>query len=100
MKEYPESVLTKDRKGNLEVRNLISRGQFVVYDYRDIKTFKRVENNKKKLYLKGKDGKISDYYIIPLKSGNRSLLIKPETPEEKVRKVWNDKMQKEEDLWQ
>ena len=100
MEGYPESVLTKDRKGNLEVRNLIFRGQFVMYDYRDVKTFKRVESNKRKLYLKDKDGKISEYYIIPLKSGNRSLLIRPEKPEEKVRKVWNEKMQKEEDLWQ
>ena len=100
MKEYPESVLTKDRKGNLEVRNLVSCGKFVMYDYRDVKTFKQVESNKKKLYLKDKDGKIIEYYIIPLKIGNRSLLIKPEKPEEKVRKVWNDKMQKEEDLWQ
>ena len=99
MKEYPKSVLTKDRKGNLEVRNLISRGKFVMYDYRDIKTFKQVESNKKKLHLKDMDGKISEYYIIPLKSDNRSLLIKPEKPEEKVRKVWNEKMQKEEDLW-
>ena len=98
MKEYPESILTKDRKGNLEIRNLVSRGQFVMYDYRDVKTFKRVESNKKKLYLKGKDGKITEYYIIPLKSDNRSLLIKPEKPEEKVRKIWNEKLQKEEDL--
>jgi len=99
MKKYPESVLTKDRKGNLEVRNLISRGQFVIYDYRDVKTFKQVENNKKKLYLKDKNGKVTEYYIIPLKSVNRSLLITPEKPEEKVRKVWDNKMQKEEDLW-
>ena len=99
MKEYPESVLTKDRKVNLEVRNLVSRGQFVMYDYRDIKTFKRVESNKKKLYLKDKDGKIREYYIIPLKSGNRSLLLTPENSEEKVRKIWNEKTQKEEDLW-
>ena len=100
MKEYPESVLTKDRKGNLEVRNLVFRGQFVMYDYRDVKTFKQVESNKKKLYLQDKDGKINEYYIIPLKSGNRSLLIKPEKPEEKVRKIWNEKIQKEENLWE
>ena len=99
MKEYPESVLTNDRKGNLEVRNVVSRGKFVMYDYRDVETFNQVENNKKKLYLKDKDGKVIEYYIIPLKSDNRSLLITPEKPEEKVRKVWNDKTQKEEDLW-
>jgi len=99
MKEYPESVLTKDKKGNLEVRNLISRGQFVMYDYRDVKTFKQVESNKRKLYLKNNDGKIEEYYIIQLKTGNRSLLITPDKPDEKPRKVWNNKNQKEEDLW-
>jgi len=99
MKEYSESVLTKDKKGNLEVRNIISRGQFVMYDYRDDKTFKQVENKKKKIYLKDENGQISEYYIIPLKTGNRSLLITPEKPEEKPRKVWNERTEKEEDLW-
>ena len=95
---YPESVLTKDRKSNLEVRNLISRGQFVMYDYRDVKTFKQLESNKKKIYLKDEEGKIIEYYIIPLKTGNRSLLITPEKAEEKPRKIWNEKIKKEEDL--
>jgi hypothetical protein len=99
MGNYPETVLTKDKKGNLEVRNLVSRGQFVMYDYRDVKTFKQVESNKKKIYLKDENGQISEYYIIPLKAGNRSLLITPDKPEEKTRKVWNEKTKKEEDLW-
>jgi len=98
MKKYPEAVLTKDKKSNLEVRNLISRGQFVIYDYRDIKTFKQVESNKKKIYLKDENGQISEYYIIPLKTGNRSLLITPEKSEVKPRKIWNEKTKKEEDL--
>jgi hypothetical protein len=100
MKEYPESVLTKDKKGNLEIRNLTSRGQFVMYDYRDLNTFRQVESSKRKLYLKDKDGKTEEYYIISLKNGNRSLLITPEKPEGKERKLWNDKTKKEEDLWQ
>ena len=99
MGEYPETVLTKDKKGNQEIRNLVSRGQFVIYDYRDIKTFKQVESNKKKIYLKDENGQISEYYIIPLKTGNRALLITPEKLEEKPRKVWNEKSKKEEDLW-
>jgi len=98
--KYPESVLTKDRRGNIEVRNLISRGNFLIHDYRDPKTFKQLENKKKKLYLKDKNGQISEYYIIPLKTRNRSLIVTPEKPEEKIRKVWSYKMQKEEDLWQ
>ena len=99
MEDYPETVLTKDKKGDQEIRNLVSRGQFVMYDYRDIKTFKQVESNKKKIYLKDENGQISEYYIIPLKTGNRSLLIIPEKIEEKHRKVWNEKNKKEEDLW-
>jgi hypothetical protein len=99
MEKYPESVLTKDKKGNLGVRNIVSRGQFVMYDYRDVKTFKQVESNKKKIYLKDENGQISEYYVIPLKIGNRSLLITPDKLEEKPRKVWNDKTEKEEDLW-
>ncbi len=99
MEKYPETVLTKDKKGNLEIRNLVSRGQFVMYDYRDAKTFKQVENNKKKIYLKDGEGKVTEYYIIPLKTGNRSLLISPDKSEEKPRKVWNDKTKKEDDLW-
>ncbi len=91
--------MTKDKKGSLEVRNIISRGQFVIYDYRDFKTFKQVESNKKKIYLKDEEGKITEYYVIPLKIGNRSLLITPEKPEEKPRKIWNSKTKKEEDLW-
>lgn len=99
MLKYPEEVLTKDKKGNLEVRNLISRGNFVLYDYRDVKTFKQVESGKKKLYLKDENGEVKEYYIIPMKDG-RSLLIEPKEKEEKERKVWNDKTKKAEELWE
>jgi len=97
MAKYPESVLTKDRKGNLEIRNLISRGEFVLHDYRDEKTFKPVESGKKKLYLKDESGNAKEYYIIPMKGG-KSLLIEPKEKEEKERKVWNDNKKKEEEL--
>ena len=96
--EYPESVLTKNKKGDIEVRNLISRGKFVMYDYRDPKTFQQVENKKVKLYLKDEEGKIEEYYLIPLK-GERFLMIKPKEVEEKERKVWNQKIKKAEELW-
>jgi hypothetical protein len=98
MVKYPETVLTKDKKGNVEVRNLISRGKFVLYDYRDAKAFKQVESGKKKLYLKDESGEIKEYYIIQLKGG-KALLIEPKEKEEKERKVWNDKTKKEEDMW-
>lgn len=96
---YPESVLTKDRKGSLEVRNLISRGDFVIYDYRDPSTFKQVENRKRKLYLKDKSGKIEEYYIIPTASANHSLFITPKEIKTKKREVWNEKNKKAEPLW-
>jgi Zn-dependent M16 (insulinase) family peptidase len=99
MSKYPETVQTKNKKGDIEVRNLVSQGAFVMYDYRDPETFKQVESSKKKIYLKDENGQVSEYYIIPLKTGNRSLLVKPDKPEEKVRKVWDDRTKKEEDLW-
>lgn len=97
--EYPQNVITKNKKGENEIRNLISRGQFVMYDYRDPKTFRQMENNKRKLYLKDETGKVEEYYIIPTKTSNRSLLIKPKAIESKVRSVWNNKKRKEEALW-
>jgi len=97
MAKYPESVMTKDRKGNIEVRNLLSRGKFVLYDYRDEKTFKQVESGKKKLCLKDKSGDIKEYYIIPLKRG-KDLLIEPKENEEKEIRVWNEKTKKEEKM--
>ncbi len=96
--DYPDSVLTKDKKGNLEVRNLISRGEYVLYDYRDPKTFKQVENRKQKLYLKDETG-VKEYYIIPTATPSRSLLITPTKVEMKERDVWNSKKKKAEILW-
>jgi len=98
MAKYPESVLTKDRKGNIEVRNLVSRGKFILHDYRDAKTFKEVESGKKKLCLKDESGEVKEFFIIPLKGG-RALFIEPKEKEEKDRKIWNDKIKKEEELW-
>jgi hypothetical protein len=99
MSKYPEAVLAKDKKGNSEVRNLVSRGKFVMYDYRSDKTFRQVENKKKKLYLKDENGIVEEYFVIPLKSSDKFLLIVPKSKDEKNRKVWNEKTKKEEDLW-
>lgn len=97
--EYPENVITKNKRGEEEVRNLISRGKFVMYDYRNPKTFKQMENNKIKLYLKDESGNTEEYYIIPTKTPNRSLLIRPKEIDNKTRFVWNNKKKKEEALW-
>lgn len=95
--KYPEKVLTKDKKGNLEVRNLISKGKFVLYDYRHSKTFKQLENKKLKLYLKGKEGK-RGFYLIPLK-GSRYLMIEAKQDKHPDRKVWNEEKKKAEVLF-
>jgi hypothetical protein len=87
--------LTKDRKGNIEVRNLVSKGKFVMYDYRNPETFKQVESKKLKLYLKDESKK--GFYLIPLK-GNRFLMIESKEDEEE-RKIWNERKNKEENLF-
>jgi hypothetical protein len=92
---YPEEVLTTDKKGKLEVRNLVSKGKFVLYDYRDPKDSKQLENKKLKLYLKDSEGK-RGFYLIPLK-GNRYLAI--EVKDDKLRKVWNEKKRIAEKLF-
>jgi len=93
---FPEEVLTKTKKGNIEVRNLIARGKFVWYDYRDPKTFEKVENGKSRIFLKDDEGNVYSYFVIPLKDG-RLLLIEADKEEDK--KVWNDRTKKAEDLW-
>lgn len=95
--DYPESVLTKDRKGNIEVRVLVDKGQYVRYQYMDPKTGKIVEKSKTSIILKNKEGKEEHLYIIPLQP-NKALLIKPSSGE-KSRKVWNKEKKKEEELF-
>lgn len=90
--QYPEEVLTKDKKGNLEVRTLVGKGKFVKYDYRDPKTGKILENGKFSIILKTKDGE-EHYYMIPIKGKFLAIPIK----EENKRKVWDGK--KAVDLW-
>jgi len=95
--EFPESVLTRSKKGKLEVRGLDHRGSYVMCKYLDPKTMK-LADTKRKLILKDEEGKIIEYFMIPLRDSNRSLLISPE-PEEKDRQVWNAKLEKAEEIW-
>jgi hypothetical protein len=97
MKKYPEEVLTKDRKGNVEVRNLVSKGKFVLYDYRNPVNFSQVESKKLKLYLKDSENK-RGFYMIPVK-GNRFLMIEAKQDKHPERKVWNEKKKKKENLF-
>lgn len=97
--DYPESVLAQDRKGNYEVRSFISRGEFILHDYRDPVNFAPVESNKQKLYLKESDGTITEYFIIPTKASDRMLLIRQKEKESKNRMIWNEKAKRDEELW-
>ena len=93
---FSDQVLTKGKSGKLEVRALHSRGSFVMCKYLNPETLK-LADKKTKLTLKCDDGKLEEYFIIPLRDPKRSLLINAEA-EEKDRKVWNERTQKEEDL--
>lgn len=97
MMDFPERVLTKGKKGRLEVRSLDSRGRYVMCKYLDPKTMKPADA-KRKLLLRDEDGKVSQYFIIPLKDPKRSLLVIAES-EEKERQVWNEKKVMTEEIW-
>jgi len=94
--QLPETVITKGKGGKLEVRALDSRGSYVLCKYLDPKTMKPADQ-KRKLTLKNADGRVLEYFIIPLKDAKRSLLVTA-GPEEKERQVWNEEAQKAEEL--
>jgi len=95
--EYPKPVITKTRNGKLEVRGLDSRGRYVMYQYLNPETGK-IADRKRKLCLMDGEGKVQEFFIIPLKSSNRSLLVVAEK-EKTERKIWNPKTSSEEELW-
>ncbi len=70
--KYPEEVLTKSKKGKIEVRKLVDRGSFIRYEYLDPETDERSEN-KVKLVLSMED-KSEEFFMIPMKD-KRFLLI-------------------------
>jgi hypothetical protein len=94
--EFPETVLTTSKKGKLEVRTLESRGSFVICKYLDPKTLK--PDTKKKLMLRSKNGELMEYFIVPINSRNRALLISSH-PDEKERQIWNELDQRAELTW-
>jgi hypothetical protein len=90
--------MTKGKTGKLEVRAVDSRGSYVMCKYLDPKTMKPADK-KRKLILKDQNGKVSEYFIIPLKDAKRSLLLTAES-EEKERQVWNEAERKVEEIWE
>ena len=94
----PDAVLTKGKAGKFEVRAVDSRGSYVLCKYLDPKSMKPADK-KRKLMLKDQNGKVLEFFIIPLKDAKRSLLLSAES-EEKERQVWNEADEKAEEVWQ
>jgi len=90
---FSESVLTKSKKGKIEVRSLIDSGEFVRYEYLDPKTGKKSENKYKLVLIPKKQNlnakelpKISEFFVVPI-AGGRFLMIP--TEEKGSRAVWD-----------
>jgi len=81
---YPEQVLTKSKKGKVEVRKLIDSGRFVRYEYIDPETGKLTQNKHKLLLIIG--DRMEEFFIVPLKDG-RYLMIPTETKGKRM--VWD-----------
>ncbi|HYT00355.1 MAG TPA: hypothetical protein VEO20_06780 [Thermoplasmata archaeon] len=86
MSKFPEEVLTRTKKREIEVRSLIDRGRYVRYNYLHPETAQPMESGKVKLVLKSDSGEVSEYFIIPTKA-NRDLLIP--AAEKGARKIWD-----------
>lgn len=86
MSKFPDEVLTRTKKGELEVRSLIDRGRYVRYDYLHPDTGEPMEGGKVKLVLIAESGTTEEYFLIPTKS-KRDLLIP--AAEKGERKIWD-----------
>ncbi|HKZ89334.1 MAG TPA: hypothetical protein VJ300_03650 [Thermoplasmata archaeon] len=83
---YPEEVLTRTKKGEVEVRALVDRGRYVRYRYLHPETGAPMEGGKVKLVLISEAATTEEYFIIPTKS-KRDLLIP--APDKGARKIWD-----------
>jgi len=83
---FPEEVLTRTKRGDIEVRSLIDRGRYVRYNYLHPETGQPMEGGKVKLVLLAESGKTEEFFVIPTKSG-RDLLI--HAAEKGARKIWD-----------
>ncbi len=86
MPTFPDEVLTKTKKGEIEVRSLVDRGRYVRYKYLHPETGEPMAGGKVKLILASDRGAVEKYFIIPTKS-RRDLLIP--AVEKGARKVWD-----------
>jgi hypothetical protein len=86
MTRFPDEVLTRTKKGEIEVRSLVDRGRYVRYRYLHPETGEPMEGGKVKLVLQADSGRTEEYFLIPTKS-KRDLLIP--AAEKGDRKVWD-----------
>ena len=86
MPKFPDDVVTRTKKGELEVRSLIDRGRYVRYNYLHPETGEPMEGGKVKLVLIAESGKAEEFFVIPTKS-KRDLLIP--AAEKGERKIWD-----------
>src|SRR3990172_53949 len=83
---FPEDVMTRRKKGEVEVRSLIDRGRYVRYNYLHPETGEPMEGGKVKLVLIAVSGTTEEYFRSPTKS-KRDLLIP--AAEKGERKIWD-----------
>lgn len=86
MPTFPDEVLTKTKKGEIEVRSLIDRGRYVRYRYLHPDTGEPMEGGKTKLVLIAESGRTEEFFVIPTKS-RRDLLLP--AAEKGARQVWD-----------
>jgi hypothetical protein len=86
MSTFPDEVLTRTKKGEVEVRSFIDRGRYVRYNYLDPETGEATEGGKVKLVLISETGRTEEYFLIPTKS-KRDLLVP--AAEKGARKIWD-----------
>jgi hypothetical protein len=90
--KYPDSVLTKNRKGETEVRLLIDKGRFVRYTY-VYPDGRKAEDGKISIILTNEKEGQTHYFLIPTQGG-RYLTVIPKDDKEK-RKIWDGKKEVE-----
>ena len=95
--KFSKEALTKSKRGVIELRTIESKGRYVLYKYVDPKTLEPTDR-KMRLCLRDEEGKIREFFIIPMKDDRRSLLLETEGGREE-RKLWNPTTGREEKLW-
>jgi hypothetical protein len=90
--KYPDSVLTKNRKGETEVRLLTDRGKFMRYTYA-YPDGTKAEGGKVSIILTNEKGEKTHYFLIPTQGGRYLAIIPKEEISE--RKVWDGKREVE-----